>query len=106
MNLTTPESKAKFTSAIRAYINASKAEAQAKAAKKAASETILSMLEGEKSVLWTANDNSSYQLTATYGKTSKSLNADLIASVFGIAVTPQCYKESKPWNELRIAIKA
>ena len=106
MNITTPESKAKFTYAIRAYLDASKAEAQAKAAKKEAANVILTMLEGEKSVLWTTSDNSSYQLTAIYGKTSKSLNADLIAKVLGIAVTPQCYKESSPWNELRISIKA
>ena len=106
MSIVDPTSKAKFTTASRAYVAASKTEAQAKAAKKEAAAVILEMLNGEKSLLWTANDNSSYQVTAIYGKTSKNLNADLIASVLGVVVTPECYKESKPWDEIRISVKA
>ena len=105
MNLTTPESKAKLTKAIRSYLAAAKAEAQARDAKKQASAEILEILDGEKSVLWNA-EKSSYLLTATYGKTNKSLNADLIKATFGVDVTPECYKVSAPWNEIRITVKA
>ena len=106
MNLTTPESKAKLTKAIRSYLAAASAEAQAKAAKKQASAEILEMLNGEKSVLWTTDSKSAYQLTAIYGKTNKTLNADLIQAALGVTVTPTCYKESAPWNEIRITVKA
>lgn len=106
MNINTPESKAKLTKAIHAYLDASKAEARAKEAKKQAASDILGMLDGEKSVLWTTDNKSAYLLTATYGKTNKQLNADLIRAALGISVTPACYKESAPWNEIRITVKA
>lgn len=106
MNITTPESKAKLTKAIHSYLAAAKMEAQAREAKKQASADILGMLNGEKSVLWTTDNKSAYLLTATYGKTNKQLNADLIQAVLGVAVTPACYKESAPWNEIRITVKA
>ena len=105
MNITTPEAKAKLTKAIRSYLEAKRMEEQAKATKNEAATEILAALAGEKNTTWTTDDNSVYQLTATYGKTRKSLSADLIASVLGVQVTPECYAQSKPWDELRIAIK-
>lgn len=105
MNINTPEDKANLTKAIRAYLDAKRAEEQAHAAKVEATAKILTALAGEKSTTWTTDDNSVYQLTATYGKTKKNLSADLIASVLGVQVTPACYSQSKPWDELRVIIK-
>lgn len=41
-------------------------------------------------------------VSATYGKTRSSLDKSLIESVLGVKVTPECYKASAPWNEIRV----
>lgn len=41
-------------------------------------------------------------VSATYGKTRNSLDKALVESVLGVKVTPECYKASAPWNEIRV----
>lgn len=105
MNITTPAEKANVTNLIRKYIEAKRAEAEAKAAKTAAANELIALMNGESSELWKANDGAAYQLSIVYGKTSRTLNKDLVESVLGVQVTDACFKVSAPWNELRVTIK-
>jgi len=105
MNITSSTQKANVTNLIRKYIEAKHAEAEAKAAKTAAANELIELMDGEKSEIWKANDGSAYQLTVIYGKTSRSLSKDLVESVLGVTVTDACFKTSNPWNELRITMK-
>lgn len=102
----TSADKAKVTLAIRAYIAAA---AQMKAAKAEADkrrDELLAVMDGDTSVDWNTDDGRKYHLAATYGKSSKNLNADLIKAVLGVDVTDACYKVSKSWNEIRVTIVA
>ena len=106
MKIENPAASAKFTKAIRQYLAAKRQEEEAKAAKKEAVATILETLDGDDKILWTTDDKSAYQVTAIYGKTSKTLNKDLVEQVLGVKVTDECFKVSNPWDEIRITIKA
>ena len=105
MNINTPAQKANVTSLIRKYIEAKRAEAEAKAAKTAAANELIALMNGESKETWTANDGAIYQLAVVYGKTSRSLNKDLVESVLGVQVTDACFKVSAPRNELRVTMK-
>ena len=100
----TPNDKAKVTTAIRAYLDAKNAEKEAKAEAKRRSEELLDILDGDKEMDWTSDDGREYRLVATYGKTSRTLNADLIEKVLGVKITDECYAKSREWNELRVTI--
>ena len=41
-------------------------------------------------------------VSATYGKTRNTLDAALVENILGVKVTPECYKASAPWNEIRV----
>ena len=103
-NISTPAEKANFTNAVRKYLAAKKAEADAKKSAEAARAEILNVLGGDTSADWTDADGGCYHITAVYGKCSKTLNADLIKSVLGVQVTAECYKASRFWGEIRITL--
>ena len=105
MNITTPAQKANVTNLIHKYIEAKRAEAEAKAAKAEAANELIALMNGESKELWQTNDGAMYQLSVIYGKTSRSLNKELVESVLGVQVTDACFKVSNPWNELRVTIK-
>lgn len=106
INQMTPAQKANVTKLIREYIAAKTAEQAAKAAKAAAATELIKAMNGDANQVWATDDGSIYQLAVVYGKTSKSLNKDLIENVLGVKVTDGCYKVSTPWDELRVTIKA
>ena len=104
--INTPAEKGNVTKLIRSFLAAKRAEEEAKAAKKAASDELIKLMQGNEKELWKTDDGAAYQLTVIYGKTSKNLNKDLVEKLLGVTVTDKCYKISNPWNELRITIKA
>lgn len=99
-----PAEKAKITTAIRAYLDAKAAEKAAKAEASKRMTELLAALDGDSKAEWESDDGRAYALSATYGKTRKSLSADLIEKVLGVTLTDDCYAVSKPWDELRITI--
>lgn len=105
MNITTPAQKANVTNLIHKYIEAKRAEAEAKAAKTEAANALIALMNGESKELWQTNDGAMYQLSVICGKTSRSLNKELVESVLGVQVTDACFKVSNPWDELRVTIK-
>ena len=102
----TPADKAKMTTAIRAYIDAKNAEKAAKAEAEKRKAELLSVLDGDKEAEWDTDDGRKYRIVATYGKYISNLNADLIHRVLGVDVTPECYKPSRAWDEIKITILA
>jgi len=99
----TPSEKARITTAIKAFLSAKAAADAAKRAKDEAQAVLLSLLNGDTKAEWVSEGNE-YALTATYGKTRSTLDKSLVEKVFGVVVTPECYKVSAPWDELRIKI--
>ena len=102
----TPAEKAKVTTAIRAYLDAKNAEKAAKAEAEKRKVELLSVLDGDKEANWNTDDGRKYHIVATYGKCISNLNADLIRQVLGVEVTPECYKPSRAWDEIKITILA
>ena len=100
----TPSDKAKVTLAVKAYLEAKAAERKAKEAAELARKELLAVMDGDKDMDWSSDDGRKYRIVATYNKTSRSLNADLIKSILGVEVTEDCYKVSKSWDEIRITI--
>ena len=90
--------------AIINYLKAKKALAEAKAAEAAAKAALLALMDGQTKANWEA-DGHEYTIAATYGKTRRDLNADLIREVLGVEVTEGCYKTSKSWDEVRVTIE-
>ena len=102
----TPADKAKFTTAIRAYIDAKAAEKAAKAEAAKRQAELLDYLSGDTNANWETDDGRKYTLTATYGKTRSTLTKDLIEKVLNVTITDECYTISKQWDELRVSIVA
>lgn len=105
-SIETPSDKAKVTTAIRAYLDAKNTEKAAKAEAEKRKAELLTILEGDKEVNWDSDDGRKYRIVATYNKSIANLNAELIKSVLGVDVTPECYKKSRPWDEIKITILA
>ena len=94
-----------LTLAIRAYVEAKNLEKAAKAEAAKRQAEILSAIGGETKVEVFGTDGVTYGLTATYGKTRAVLSKELIEKKFGIVIGDDCYSTSKPWDELRAAVK-
>lgn len=99
----TPKDKAKVTLAISSFLKAKAAMDEAKRALDEAKATLLATLDGDDKAKW-VTDEHEYALSATYGKTRSSLNADLIEKVLGVKVTEACYVKSAPWDEVRVKV--
>lgn len=92
------------TDAIISYLKAKKAAEDAAKALAAAKAALLALMDGQVKGSWRAEDGHEYSVCATYGKTRRDLNADLIREVLGVEVTESCYRISKPWDEVRVAV--
>lgn len=99
----TPNEKAKVTLAIKSLLSAKQAEKAAKEAVKSAEAVLLSALNGDDECIW-KTDEHTYRLSATYGKTRRTLSAELVEEILGVKVTEKCYKKTAPWNELRVNV--
>ena len=99
----TPNEKARITTAIKAFLSAKAAADAAKRARDEAQAVLMSVLDGDTKAEWVSDENE-YALTATYGKTRSSLDKNLVERVLGVIVTPDCYRVSAPWDELRIKV--
>lgn len=102
--INTPADKAKVTTAIRAYLQAKAAERAAKSEADKRRTELLEVLDGDATLDWNADDGRKYRIAATYNKTQKTLNAELVKQILGVEVTPECYKASHPWSEIRITV--
>ena len=102
-NIGTPSEKARITTAIKAFLSAKAAADAAKRAKDEAQSVLMSLLDGDTKAEW-VTDGNEYALTATYGKTRSSLDRGLVEKFLGVVVTPECYKASSPFDELRVKI--
>ena len=105
-SMETAADKGKFSTAIRAYIDAKNAEKIAKAEAEKRKAEILAALDGDMETNWETDDGRKYRITVTYGKTTSTLNAELVQKILGVEVTPECYKKSRPYDEIRVNIVA
>lgn len=83
------------------FLLAKRDEDAAKARKNDIQSRIIAELNGTDKVT-ACFDGLELTVSATYGKTRSNLDKALVESVLGVTVTPECYKASAPWNEIRV----